>query len=45
MRDNPSFSLVTDKSYDLNLYEIITEEFKNKLLKGYSVKKLFAYWC
>ena len=39
MKDNASFSLVTDKSYDLNLYEIITEEFKNKLLKGYLIFK------
>ena len=39
MKDNASFSLVTDKSYDLNLYEIITEEFKNKLLEGYLIFK------
>ena len=39
MKDNASFSLVTDKSYDLNLYEIITEEFKNKLLKEYLIFK------
>ena len=39
MKDNASFSLVTDKSYDLNLYEIITEESKNKLLEGYLIFK------
>ena len=39
MKDNASFSLVTDKSYDLNLYEIITEEFKNKRLEGYLIFK------
>ena len=37
MRDNASFSLVTDINYNLNSNEIITDEFPNGLLKQYFI--------
>ena len=37
MKDNASFSLVTDINYNLNSNEIITDEFPNGLLKQYFI--------
>ena len=37
MKDNASFSLVTDINYNLNSHEIVTDEFPNQLLKQYFV--------
>ena len=37
MRDNASFSLVTDINYNLNSHEIVTDEFPNQLLKQYFI--------
>ena len=37
MKDNASFSLVTDINYNLNSHKIITDEFPNELLKQYFV--------
>ena len=37
MKDNASFSLVTDINYNLNSHEIITDEFPNQLLKQYFI--------
>ena len=37
MKDNASFSLVTDINYNLNSNEIITDEFLNGLLKQYFI--------
>ena len=37
MKDNASFSILTDINYNLNSHEIITDEFPNKLLKQYFI--------
>ena len=37
MKDNASFSLVTDINYNLNSHEIVTDEFPNQLLKQYFI--------
>jgi len=37
MKDNASFSLVTDINYNLNSHKIVTDEFPNQLLKQYFV--------
>ena len=37
MKDNASFSLVTDINYSLNSHEIVTDEFPNQLLKQYFI--------
>ena len=37
MKDNASFSLVTDIIYNLNSHEIVTDEFPNQLLKQYFI--------
>ena len=37
MKDNASFSLVTDINYNLNSHEIVTDEFPNGLLKQYFI--------
>ena len=37
MKDNASFSLVTDVNYNLNSHKIVTDEFPNQLLKQYFV--------
>ena len=37
MKDNASFSILTDINYNLNSHEIITEEFPNQLLKQYFI--------
>ena len=37
MRDNASFSLVTDINYNLNSHKIVTDEFPNQLLKQYFI--------
>ena len=37
MKDNASFSLVTDINYNLNSHKIITDEFPNELLKQYFI--------
>ena len=37
MKDNASFSLVTDINYNLNSNEIVTDEFPNQLLKQYFI--------
>ena len=33
MKDNASFSLVTDVNYNLNSHKIVTDEFPNQLFK------------
>ena len=37
MKDNASFSLVTDINYNLNSHKIVTDEFPNGLLKQYFI--------
>ena len=37
MKDNASFSLVTDINYNLNSHKIVTDEFPNQLLKQYFI--------
>ena len=37
MKDNASFSLVTDINYNLNSHELVTDEFPNQLLKQYFI--------
>ena len=37
MKDNASFSLVTDINHNLNSHEIVTDEFPNQLLKQYFI--------
>ena len=37
MKDNASFSLVTDINYNSNSHEIVTDEFPNQLLKQYFI--------
>ena len=37
MKDNASFSIITDINYNLNSHEIITDEFPNELLKQYFI--------